>query len=312
MKSRSSSGRKRRNFSKASPNTSASSIPNELEFHTKEDGIRYFSRAGRRKAKVFISNATVSNVLVQKLIVELQLESIDFFHYQVKDAIPIGDRWLPELERQIEETGIFIALITTTFLQSSWCIYELQAARKREAEGKLRIHPYLLDSGLWDKVTLLGLDVQAVDLTRSDEGTSIREIVEDLDRELKERIRSRRPPVPEMVQSPLQRRTQPGRNRARPSYYARMSVGPSSISSRRATIADGTARPSSVKGWLMDAQLYAELAGEDYSGSAEVVATTLVTKVEALGVLPNGRRAILMLVRRYANANVSVRMVSIS
>src|SRR5262245_15658790 len=156
-----------------------------IEFHTKEDGIRYFSRAGRRKAKVFISNATVSNLLVQKLIVQLRLESIDFFHYQVKDAIPTGDRWLPELERQIEETGIFIALITMEFLQSLWCMYELQAARKREAEGKLRIHPYLLDSGLSDKFTLLGLDVQAVDLTGSDEITSIRDIVEGLDRELK-------------------------------------------------------------------------------------------------------------------------------
>jgi hypothetical protein len=64
----------------------------------------------------------------------------------------------------------------------------------------------------------------------------------------------------------------------------------------RLTIADGAARPLSVKGWLMDAQLYAELAGEDYAGSAEMVATTLVTKAEALGNLPNGRRAISMLV----------------
>ena len=268
-----------------------------IEFHTKEDGIRYFSRAGRRKAKVFISNATVSNVLVQKLIVQLQLESIDFFHYQVKDAIPIGDRWLPELERQIEETGIFIALITTTFLQSSWCIYELQAARKREAEGKLRIHPYLLDSGLWDKVTLLGLDVQAVDLTRSDEGTSIREIVEDLDRELK-----RKDSQPAPARAGDGAKPTATTDAARPKPGAAFVLREDErrtlvdILAARLTIADGTARPSSVKGWLMDAQLYAELAGEDYSGSAEVVATTLVTKAEALGVLPNGRRAILMLV----------------
>ncbi len=64
----------------------------------------------------------------------------------------------------------------------------------------------------------------------------------------------------------------------------------------RLTIADGTARPLTVKGWLMDSQLYAELAGEDYAGSAEMVATTLVTKAEVLGDLPNGRSAISMLV----------------
>jgi hypothetical protein len=236
-------------------------------------------------------------MLVQKLIVQLRLESMDFFHYQVKNAIPIGDRWLPELERQIEETGIFIALITTEFLQSPWCTYELQAARKREAEKKLRIHPYLLDSGLWDKVALLGLDIQAVDLTRSAETTSIREIVEDLDRELK-RKDSRLAPVRAGAGAKPIATTDAARPKPGAAFVLREDERRTLVNvlAARLTIADGTARPLSVKGWLMDAQLYAELAGEDYSGSAEMVATTLVTKTEALGVLPNGRRAILMLV----------------
>jgi hypothetical protein len=269
-----------------------------IEFHTKEDGIRYFSRAGRREAKVFISSAIASDALVHKLIVQLRLESIDFFYYQVKDAIPIGDRWLPELERQIEESGIFIALITTDFLQSPWCTYELQAARKREAEGKLRIHPYLLDSGMWDKVTLLGLDVQAMDLTRiDDEATSIREIVEDLDRELK-----RKDSQPTPVRAGDGAKLTPTTDGRRPKPAGTVVLREDErrrlvdVLAARLTIADGTARPLAVKGWLMDAQLYTELAGEDYSGSAEMVATTLVTKAEALGVLPNGRRAISMLV----------------
>jgi hypothetical protein len=156
------------------------------EFHTKEDGLRYFKQAGRREAKVFISNANVSNVLVRELTAELERERIDFFHYKIRDAILVGDRWAPEIERQIRETGVFIALITTEFLQSKWCMHELQAARKREKNGELRIHPYLLEPGLWDKVTLLGLDEKQVkDLTTSDEATSIQAIVEDLDRELK-------------------------------------------------------------------------------------------------------------------------------
>jgi hypothetical protein len=268
-----------------------------IEFHTKEDGIRYFSRAGRRKAKVFISNATVSNVFVQKLIVQLRLESMDFFHYQVKDSIPIGDRWLPELERQIEESSIFIVLITTEFLQSAWCMYELQAARKREAEGKLRIHPYLLDSRLENKITLMGIDVQVVDLARSDETTSVRVIVEDLDRELKKKDSQPAPVSPGNGAKPTETTDAP---RPRPGAAFVLSENDRrtlvDVLAARLTIADGTARPLSVKGWLMDAQLYAELAGEDYSGSAEMVATTLVTKTEALGVLPNGRRAISMLV----------------
>jgi hypothetical protein len=57
------------------------------------------------------------------------------------------------------------------------------------------------------------------------------------------------------------------------------------------------ARPAWVKGLLIRALLYAPLAGEDYSGSAQAVATTLVTRAEAIGVLVNGDRAITKLVR---------------
>ena len=267
-----------------------------IEFHSREEGLRYFSRAGRRKAKVFISNAAVSNVLVRKLIVELRLESMDFFHYQVKDAIPIGERWLPELERQIEETGIFIALLTTEFLHSPWCTYELQAARKREAEGQLRIHPYLLNAELKDKIPLLGLDMQVVDLTGSDEKTSIDEIVENLDRELK-----RKDLQPQPVRAgDGAKAAATGGARGKPGalFVLREDERRTFVDvlATCLTIADGTARPLTVKGWLMDAQLYAELAGEDYAGSAEMVATTLVTKAEVLGDLPNGRRTISMLV----------------
>jgi hypothetical protein len=61
------------------------------------------------------------------------------------------------------------------------------------------------------------------------------------------------------------------------------------------------ARPAWVKGLLIRALLYAPLAGEDYSGSAEAVAATLVTRAEALGVLVNGDRPITKLVRALCN-----------
>ncbi len=204
-----------------------------IEFHSREEGLRYFSRAGRRKEKVFISNAAVSNALVRKLIVELRLESMDFFHYQVKDAIPIGERWLSELERQIEETGIFIALLTTEFLRSSWCTYELQAARKREAEGLLRIHAYLLNAELKDKIPLLGLDMQVVDLTGNDEKTSVDEIIKNLDRELKRKdLQSQPLRTGDGAKAPVT--GEPGENRARFSCCTRTSAGRSSMSLRLA------------------------------------------------------------------------------
>jgi hypothetical protein len=268
-----------------------------IEFHTEDAGNRYFSRAGRRSARVFISNAAQSNALVQKLIVELRLESIDFFHYQVKEAIPTGDRWLPELERQIEATDIFVALITTEFLQSPWCRYELQVARRREGDGRLRAHPYLLDSGLWDSVTLLGLNVQAGDLTRADDRTIVTEIVKDLDRELQKKDSPAAARAGDMS-GPT---AVPDAGSAKPAagFILREDERRALVAllAARLTIADGAARPASVKNWLIHAELYSWLAGEDYSGSAETVAITLVTKTEGLGTLPDGRRAISMLVK---------------
>ena len=79
------------------------------EFHSKDEGVRYFSRAGRSDAGVFVSNAHISNPLAHQLIAELQLESINFFHYQVKDAIPTGDRWLQKMEAGIEGAALFVA-----------------------------------------------------------------------------------------------------------------------------------------------------------------------------------------------------------
>ena len=143
-----------------------------IEFHTKDDGLRYFSRAGRRKAKVFISNAAASNALAQKLIVQLRLESMDFFHYQVTDAIPIGDRWLPELERQIGETGIFIALITNgVSCKAQWCIgtscrpLAQARSRGRAADPSVPSRP----RGCGTRSRCWGSTCEAVDLSRSDE-----------------------------------------------------------------------------------------------------------------------------------------------
>ena len=270
-----------------------------IEFHTKDAGLRYFSRAGRREAKVFVSNANYTNHLAHKLIVELRVESIDFFHYQVKDAIPIGDRWLAELERQIGETGIFVALITRQYLDSPWCRYELQAARKREAEGKLRIHPYILEQGLWDKIGLVGLDVQARDYTNRDEKQIVTDIVADLDIELKKKRetpasgdRARDPETP-VQRADVDAKPAPGDAFILSEKDRRTLVD---VLAARLTNADGVARPLWVKGWLMDAELYKDLAGEDYSGSAEAVAMVLVTRTEALGVMKDGHTAIWRLV----------------
>jgi hypothetical protein len=228
----------------------------------------------------------VSNQLAHELIAQLRLESIRFFHYQVKDAIPTGERWLEKLEHEIEQAGIFVALVTPQFLQSPWCLYELQVARKRAVDGRIRILPYLLDRDVFPLLGPLGLgEFQARDCAQLDRDVVVAEIVGDLDRELRTG-----PATPPAVATPA----------AAPAELVlsederRQLVA---VLSARLTPEDGSARPAWVKGLLMRALLYARLAGEDYAGSAQAVATNLVTRAEALGVLPDGDRAITRLVQ---------------
>jgi hypothetical protein len=267
-----------------------------IEFHTKADGLRYFRRAGRREGKLFVSNAAVSNPLAQKLIARLKLESIELFHYQVKDAIPVGERWLAQLEQQIEESEIFVALLTEEYLQSQWCLYEAQVARKRAAEGKLRIYSYLLTGNLLAKLPLLGISqLEARDVTSFDAKEIVADVFRDIDKELKKApdavtpaaaadVAAKTPPVPSLAL------TEEERGRLIDILAARL------------TPEDPPQRPAWIKGLLVRATLYAQLAGEDFTGSTRTAATALITRTEALGLLPDGRRALFLLVdalRRY-------------
>jgi TIR domain len=259
-----------------------------IEFHSKDEGVRYFSRAGRSDAGVFVSNASISNPLAHGLITELQRESINFFHYQVKDAIPTGDRWLQKLEAEIEGAGLFVALLTMEFLKSQWCLYELQVARKRVAEGKLKILPYVLDETVWPMLAAAGLaEFEARDCTRQQPEAAIAEITRDLDREL------RAGPRTGGLQAPAPAAATAGAAEVVLKEEDRREL----VAILTARLTPEDARPAWVKGLLIRALLYAPLAGEDYSGSAQAVATTLVTRAEAIGVLVNGDRAITKLVR---------------
>ena len=76
--------------------------------------------------------------------------------------------------------------MTTEYHKSPWCLYELQVARKRAAEGKLKILPYVLDEAVWPMLAAAGLaEFQARDCTRQEPEVAIAEIIRDLDRELR-------------------------------------------------------------------------------------------------------------------------------
>jgi hypothetical protein len=265
-----------------------------IEFHTLDDGLAYFTRAGRRREQVFVSNAGGANPVAQRLIAQLRRESVDFFHYQVKDALPVGERWLVELEREIAESGIFVALLTEQFLRSPWCLFELQVAVRRAAEGRLRIHPYVLEDGVLPALPAHGIGpLQARLAIGDDPADVIAKVVADIDRELQKPAGpSPVIAVPEVAPA--------GASADR--LAAGGDLGEADrrrlveILTARLTAAEAASRSGLVRAILMHAELYTALAGEDYTGRAEDIAITLVTACERLGALPRRGRAIGRLV----------------
>lgn len=267
-----------------------------IEFHDLDEGLRYFKRAGRNAGNVFVSSAQSSDTLAQRLIAGLRLEGIEFFHYRVKSAIPLGDSWQPTLKRQIESSSIFVALLDKEYLQSEWCRYELSLATARADAGLLRIHAHLLADGSLDDATQLGIgQFQVGDHTGSDEQGIVAEVLAHVDRALRADVSSKQPhaSVASSASAATPVLTEADRD-----------VLVDILTSR--LVSEGTERPAWVAALLIKAGIHQQLAGEDYSGSARTVATVLVTKAEALGRLPDNRIVLLLLV----NAIVRGQMVS--
>jgi hypothetical protein len=253
------------------------------EFYTREDGDKYFYSIGRRRANVFVSNAGEINDLANALAAGLKMQNFSYFHYKDKDAIPIGSIWLDELTDRLEASEVFVALITDEYHEKQWCQYELKLAREQHRKGKMQIYAYLI--GQTSPKGVEDLQIRGLfDLPREE---MIQQIVEDIDEFLK---RSPPPRVALDVETFVP------------------SVPPVLTETERTTLVEAIARrlttvtdlKSEINLILIRAHLYERLAGEDFSGSASQVAAKLVTKVEAVGILPareNGGPALVRLIR---------------
>jgi hypothetical protein len=268
-----------------------------IELHDKQDGLDYFAKAGRRKAKVFVSNASASSDVANRLVARLKRESIDFFHYQVKDAIPVGEDWLRNLEREIEESSIFVALVERDYALSQWCRHELEVARKQAGEGRLKIHPYALNEDAEPLLAALGIGrLQTTKLDGGQEDAAVGTIVDALDRELKST------PAPGGGGGEKRSEPSPQPPVAAPTFRLGEEDRAALVKvvQDRLWGEDAPARDAWVKLLLTRTNLYAILGGEDFWGSASAVALALVTKAESRGTLPDGRKVVAVLVGELA------------
>jgi len=255
------------------------------EFRTKAAGDRYFRAAGREGGQVFISNASASAGLVQQLIPLLRLEGIEHFHYKTKDAIPTGARWQAELEQQINESRLFLAIVTEEFVKSQWCRFELKLALQRQAAGKIEVLPCVLSRPVLDSLAELGIPALQVNEMYGVADESIAaQMLETIDAALR-----RKPPAPSA--------TAPGPALAGACALSEAQrAGLVDILHTRLALEDAGQRAAWIKFLVMKSQLPASLGGEDFTGSAPIMAVRLLERVEALGRLPGGEPALLLLV----------------
>jgi hypothetical protein len=114
---------------------------------TYEQGNKYFISAGRKPAKIFISNAESLNKLALPLVQELQTLNIQYFQYQSNSGIEVGTVWEEELKKELEKCNIFIALINDEYHRSPYCQMELRTAFDRWSKdrNKVTILPYICE-----------------------------------------------------------------------------------------------------------------------------------------------------------------------
>lgn len=114
-------------------------------FKTREEGDKYFLSLGRRRAKVFVSNADSVNPLASELAKKLDTEHFIFFHYKDEDAIQIGEDWQKSLDKELDHSELLVALIDKNYFNKKWCVHEFNVARRRSNAGKIKIYPYILE-----------------------------------------------------------------------------------------------------------------------------------------------------------------------
>lgn len=141
-----------------------------------EKGGRYFRSAGRRLAKVFVSNANAQNELAMRLVQGFQMENIQFFHYM--ESQRVGSAWKEVLDRELDECEVFVALVSDDYHMSQWCQYELKKAFGRWP-NELRLYPYLVErTRLPD---MIKDDIQCKPIYHLPQSDIVDKIVEDID-----------------------------------------------------------------------------------------------------------------------------------
>jgi len=153
-------------------------------FTSLKDGSRYFRSLGRRRDRVFISNAGSLNGFGRQLSAAFRRQNIAHFHYRYQNNIELATDWRGRLPDMVRGSQFFVPLITSDYWASPICVEEYDIAMEQKEAGKIQIMPYFMAdvrpatvSGAKPReVPAQGRDLR--ELTTRDQ---IQQIVEDVD-----------------------------------------------------------------------------------------------------------------------------------
>lgn len=91
--------------------------------------------------KIFLSYSSLDKPFVRRLSSRLKKDGYDVW-LDEKELTP-GDKLASELANAIEESIIFIIIISENSIKSKWLKYELELALKRMVENEIRLIPLL-------------------------------------------------------------------------------------------------------------------------------------------------------------------------
>ncbi|WP_020386515.1 TIR domain-containing protein [Kribbella catacumbae] len=96
-------------------------------------------------ARVFISHAGADSALAAEVHDWLSAEGHDvFLDRDLRDGIEIGEEWEARLGERLRWADAVVSLITTPYLESIWCTFEISIARDRGS----RVLPVIAEEGV--------------------------------------------------------------------------------------------------------------------------------------------------------------------
>ena len=96
----------------------------------------------RNPRQIFISHAHQDAQMAQKLATDLEKEGYDI--WIAPDSIRPGEKWVEAISRGLEESGLFLLLLSPAAVQSRWVNTETNIAIQLDHDGVMSLYPLMV------------------------------------------------------------------------------------------------------------------------------------------------------------------------